>query len=66
MNRYSTFFAYVIELASRYQQGIAIGDIMTRASADKNLSHGDFGKLLKISLEFQEFQEFKKEASDWE
>lgn len=63
MDRYATFFGYVIELASRYQQGIAIGDIMSRASADGNLSHGDFGKLLRLSVMFQEF---KREASEWE
>lgn len=63
MNRYATFFGYVIEIASRYQQGIAIGDIMSRASADNNLSNGDFEKLLKIS---RDFQGFKWEVLEWD
>lgn len=63
MDRYATFFAYVIELALRYQQKIPIGDIMTRVSKDENLAEGDFGKLLKFSYDFQEF---KREALDWD
>ena len=49
MDRYATFFGYIIELASRYQQGITIGEIMSRASTDKNLSNGDFGKLIEAT-----------------
>lgn len=63
MDRYATFFGYIIELASRHQQGITIGEIISRASTDKNLSIGDFGKLIEISMVFQEF---KKEVLDWD
>ena len=63
MDRYETFFAYAIELAIRYQQKIAIGDVFTRASYDDKLAEGDFAKLIKISYHFQEF---KMEALDWD
>lgn len=63
MDRYETFFAYVIELATRYQQKIAMGDVFAMASHDDELAEGDFAKLIKISYHFQEF---KMEALDWD
>lgn len=63
MDRYETFFTYVIELATRYQQKIATGDVFKMASHDDELAEGDFAKLIKISYHFQEF---KMEALDWD